>query len=69
VTEQLSSRENTTNVSTKDGRYILDDGALDLKYKTADEAVHMAMLKNRCDGKYKVEHPDFELKYQSYMGV
>lgn len=69
VSEQLSSWKTTTKISVKNGWYVLDDGLLSLKYKTADEAIHMAMLKNRYDGKYKKEHQDIDLRYQSYMEI
>ena len=69
ITEQLSSWSNNTKISVINWWYILDDGKLKLKYKTAWEAIHIAMLKNRFDGKYKKEHPEVELKYQNYMGV
>jgi len=65
VSEQLSSYDTTTKISIKNGWYILDDGALQMKYKTADEAIHMAMLKNRFDGKYKKQHKKPELQYGS----
>lgn len=66
-TEQLSSYDTTTKISVQDGRYVLDDGALQMKYKTPDEAIHMALLKNRFDGKYKKEHKNPQLYYNEWI--
>ena len=69
MTERLSSRWTGTKISEKNWNYILDDGKLSITYTSLDEAIAVAVVKNRFTGEYIKKNPNMNLKYQRYLGI